>query len=296
MKSGADYILTMQNGRRLGYAVYGHPGGTPVFYAHGFPGSRLEAAFCDDAASRLGLRIIAPDRPGYGLSDADPLRELEDWPNDLAALADHLGIERFALLGVSGGAPYALACAALLPRRVSAVAIVAGLGPTVARGATSDMLTFHRLFLKLFHHWPAIGALLYTPFSLVLRRFPSAVFSLLASTVPPADRDALGDACYRGILTRSTREAFRCGRKGALRDLILYTRPWNFPLEEIIAPVGIWHGEDDVTVPVVMGRELSRSLPHACRCFLQGEGHFSLPLRHAETILSFIAQNQSGKK
>jgi pimeloyl-ACP methyl ester carboxylesterase len=295
MRDRADYTLQLTDGRRLGFAVFGAPEGDPVFYSHGFPGSRLEAAFSAEAAVRLGLRIIAPDRPGYGLSDIEPRRTICDWPADVAALADHLGIERFGLLGVSGGAPYALACAALLPQRITAAAIVAGLGPTVARGATADMLALHRFFLKLFRHSPLLGALFYTPFSHLLRRFPSAIFSLLAATAPMADREALGNAQYRRILTDSTREAFRSGGKGALRDLFLYTHPWNLPLENIVSPLIIWHGEKDLTVPISMGRALARTIPHARSSFIPVEGHFSLPLRHTEAILSFLAERDGSE-
>ena len=104
--------IRLQDGRRLGYADLGDAGGTPVFYFHGFPSSRLEACMVEEHARRLGVRLLAVDRPGYGLSDDLPGRTIPDWPDDVVALADALGLERFAVVGSSGGGPYAIACAA----------------------------------------------------------------------------------------------------------------------------------------------------------------------------------------
>jgi pimeloyl-ACP methyl ester carboxylesterase len=104
-------VFRLRDGRALGYAEYGDPGGTPVFFFHGSPGSRLQRHPDASIASELGTRIITIDRPGYGLSDFQPERTLLDWPADVAQLADALHIERFAAIGLSGGGPYLLACA-----------------------------------------------------------------------------------------------------------------------------------------------------------------------------------------
>ena len=121
--------ILLPDGRTLGFADYGDPGGRPLFYCHGWPGSRLQARTIDEHGRRRGLRVIAPDRPGIGLSDARPGRGFSDWPADIAGLADSLRIDRFLLLGISGGGPYALAAAALLPDRIDAVAVVSGAPP-----------------------------------------------------------------------------------------------------------------------------------------------------------------------
>src|SRR5688572_28104051 len=120
--------LTLSDGRKVGIAEFGAPAGRPVVYCHGFPASRLEARLAHEAAKEVGARLIALDRPGYGLSDFQPGRRIGDWPRDVVEAADALGVQRFAMLGVSGGAPYALACAALLPERITALGVVCGLG------------------------------------------------------------------------------------------------------------------------------------------------------------------------
>ncbi len=125
----ANQQIKLRDGRSLGYAEYGTPVGKPVFYFHGFPSSRLDWPLFDtDAiAARLNARIIAADRPGYGLSDFKRGRKILDWPDDVVELADALQIDRFAVLGISGGGPYAEACSFKIPQRLSATAIVCGM-------------------------------------------------------------------------------------------------------------------------------------------------------------------------
>jgi len=111
--------ITLRDGRMLAYAEYGSPKGLPIIHCHGTPSSRVEGdlTFSDTLAAELGVRIIVPDRPGMGRSDFQPNRCIVDWPNDVLELASALGLETFAVLGSSGGAPYAAACAALIPTR-----------------------------------------------------------------------------------------------------------------------------------------------------------------------------------
>ena len=131
--------LRLRGGRRLGFAQYGRPDGEPLFYFHGHPGSRLEAQFADAAAAEAGFRVIALDRPGYGVSDFQPRRALRDWPDDVAEAADLLGLSRFSVAGASGGGPYALACAWRMPGRVIRAAVISGVCPYDVPGVTSGM-------------------------------------------------------------------------------------------------------------------------------------------------------------
>ncbi len=131
--------ITLVDGRRLGWAEFGDPQGLPLFYFHGFPASRLEGKLIEAAALRNGIRVIASDRPGYGISDFQPRRRLLDWPCDVKALADRLSIDRFMILGVSGGGPYALACAHAMAPRLRAVGVVCGLGPVFEPWARSSL-------------------------------------------------------------------------------------------------------------------------------------------------------------
>ena len=116
--------IELSDGRYLAISEYGAPGGEPVFFFHGWPGARLQGQLADEPAKKLNIRFISPDRPGFGLSDFQPGRSILDWPKDILDLADSLGLDQFAVLGLSGGAPYALACAYAIPEQLTAVGII----------------------------------------------------------------------------------------------------------------------------------------------------------------------------
>src|SRR4030042_1974723 len=141
-----DSSIVLWDGRHLAYAEYGDPRGKPVFLFHGIPGSRIFRPPPDDLTAANGVRLITVDRPGYGGSDFQPGRRILEWPADVCALADVLGLERFAVCGHSAGGPYVLACAAFIPQRLTAAGVISGLGPVDAPGmpAPQSSTGFHR--------------------------------------------------------------------------------------------------------------------------------------------------------
>jgi pimeloyl-ACP methyl ester carboxylesterase len=277
--------IVLGDGRALGYTEYGDPGGKPLFYFHGFPASRFEAELTASAAKKAGLRIIAADRPGFGISDGKPGRTIPGWADDVTELADALGIGRFAILGVSGGGPYALACARMIPQRLTAAGIVCSLGPLSGTGLLTEMRWPARLFFGLSLRSPSLLRLVLDLIGPFLRRQPSATLNLLTTAAPAADRTVLARPEVKRILAASMKEAFRDGVQGAIAELELYSRPWGFAPAEISETVHLWHGTADATVPPSHGRYLAAALPHCRAAFVSGEGHFSLPLGHMEEIL-----------
>ncbi len=281
----------------MGFAEYGAADGRPLVYCHGLPASRLEAALTAGAAKRLGLRVIAPDRPGYGLSQERPGRTLADWPLDLEQLADALGIGAFAVLGVSGGGPYAAACAWRLARRLTAVGIVGGLGRLDRRGADREMRLPARLTFWGVRRLPRLMRGVYRGLlGPLIHRFPEAALGLLTVAAPAVDGEILRRPEIRGLLLASIREALRQGTRAVARDLELYAAPWGFEPAAIALPVHLWHGELDATVPVVMGRRLAAAIPGCQARFLPAEGHFSLPIGHMEEILGALAAPPPSKE
>jgi len=282
--------IRLAGGRRLGYAEYGDPGGKPVFYCHGFPASRLEAALLDAAARRTGVRVIAADRPGYGLSDFQPKRRIGDWPGDVVELADALGIDRFSIVGVSGGGPYALACARKIPQRLVAAGVVCGLGPVTEPWATRDMQWNRRLILRVARGAPWMLSPLYrVVLGPVLHRRPATLLSVLSHTPVLQDRMVLERPDVRRTLLASILESVREGPGGILHELSLYTHDWDFRPEEIAMTVDLWHGDADPVVPAVHTRVLVERLPQPRPAILPDEGHFSLPINHMQQILSALA-------
>jgi pimeloyl-ACP methyl ester carboxylesterase len=281
-----DGTLQLGDGRRVGHAEYGAADGYPVIYCHGFPGSRFEAALAHDAARAVGARIIAFDRPGYGRSDVAPGRSIRAWTEDVAAAADRLGLARFAMLGISGGCPYALACAHLLRERVSATAVVCGLGPLAEAELRRALFGATRAVAFFGWHAPQLFAPVYGRFlALAARQRPQYILELLSMASAEADRRVMQRAEVSGAIVGSIREALRGGAAPVIHDMHNYAQPWGFTPQQIAARVHLWHGEADLTVPVSIGRYLAERLPDCEARFLADEGHFSLPVEHAEEIL-----------
>ncbi len=270
----------------LGYAIYGDPGGQPVFYFHGFPGSRLEAQLADRVAAQLGVRLIALDRPGFGLSDFKARRTIFDWPDDVIKIADALGINRFATVGVSGGGPYAAACALRIPQRLTAAAIVCGLGPLDTPNGTDRMIRTNHLIFFLGRRLPWLARLSLRCTAYQVRRNPERMLGRIIGALPDVDKAVLARPEVKTAITDNIVEAFRGGSSGAACELLLHTRPWGFLLKDIAVRVDLWHGEEDRSVPPTMGRYQASAIPNCRAIFCPREGHFSLAINHMEEILS----------
>ena len=276
--------IKLKDGRTLGYAEYGAPEGKPVFYFHGFPSSRLDWPLFDtDAiAARLNARIIAVDRPGYGLSDFKRGRKMLDWPDNVIELADALQVDRFAVLGISGGGPYAAVCAFKIPERLTATAIVCGMGPAEAPGArdgTAMLLSGKSaLMRKLLLMLMAMG----------LRRNPDRFLSQMKDAMAEPDKLLLAQPEVVQTFIYSMREAFRSGTRGASWDAVLYKRHWGYQLQDISMQIHLWHGELDTQVPVSVGQYVANAVPKCRAKFLPDEGHLSLAHNHIEEILSIL--------
>lgn len=272
-------VCRLAGGRKLGFAEGGDPEGVPVFYFHGFPGSRLEATLL----SSSGVRLIGVDRPGYGLSTPRPGRKLADWPKDIARLADHLGLARFGVVGVSGGAPYAASVAHGLPDRVNALALVCGLGPPEAPG-------------MMFGRAGRVGAALHYPGARVF-------MAALGRRIMLSDRAlkrvrewrvrAAADMELRGgplmaFMVESWREGLRRSSLGMAADARIYGEPWHFQLKDIAVPTAIWHGRADTVVPMSIGEHYAALVPGAVAHFSETDGHFSMAVNAYPAVTEFL--------
>jgi pimeloyl-ACP methyl ester carboxylesterase len=287
-------ILTLPGGRNLGYTEFGDPHGAPCFYFHFTPGSRLDPMALFSGARQVwldGIRLIGVDRPGFGRSDPQPGRTLLDWPNDVAALGDHLSLDRFAVLGASGGGGYALTCAHTLPHRLTATLLVSGMGPLAHPNATAGMAPMNRLLYRLSSQAPLLLQVaswaLFRAMLWQLRRptttSPTKDPTSADATTPP---DFMTDPAARPGLTASLAEALRQGTRGLVQDAALYTHPWGFRLEDITAPVHLWHGQHDINTPTSLARSVAASIPDCRATFLHG-GH-TAPFAHLDEILKVV--------
>jgi pimeloyl-ACP methyl ester carboxylesterase len=287
-------VIKLPDDRRLGYAEYGDPEGVPTFYCHGFPGSRLEALLFDLPARRHKLRMIAPDRNGLGLSDPKPRRQLLDWAADVEALADLLGFERFFLIGVSGGGPYALACAHQLIDRLHGFTLVCPLGPLDQPALLNAMRWPAQINFRSIRMTPWLSQLAFR-FGVVplAHHWPQWIYQMMLRFAPRPDRAILNRPPVRAAIIASLKEAIRQGAGGVLQELALYTRPWEFDLAEITIPVQLWHGTEDDTVPLLHSQSLADSLPQSEIHLIEAEGHFSLPVDRMDQILEKLTTGMS---
>jgi pimeloyl-ACP methyl ester carboxylesterase len=285
--------LTLRDGRALGYAEYGDPHGRPVLFFHGIPGSRLFHYPEDALTASLGVRLVTLDRPGYGLSDFQPTRRMLDWPDDVMQLADALKIDRFAIAGHSGGAPYVAACAYKCPSRLVGAAILSGLGPLGAPEVTRGMNAINRLGLAVARRepWLLWRLLIYLYFRKG-REDPAALFDRGSASRPAADQTVFARPEVRAVCLESCAEAFRNGTRGHAWEARLLSRPWGFRLQEISMHVHLWHGDADVETPISMGRHVASAIPDCRATFCPGEGHL-LMFDHWREILTALTEERS---
>jgi pimeloyl-ACP methyl ester carboxylesterase len=284
--------VQLKDGRRLGYAEYGDPDSKPCFHFHGWPNSRLDMIRIADVLKKCGVRLISVDRPGMGLSDFQPNREILDWPDDIVELADALEIDRFAVEGISGGGPYSAACAYKIPDRLASATITVGMGPYDV--GIDGMNKTNRLIFTMAGKYPRLFDLgIWFAMARKCRDVDSTVrlLSKYKNELPEPDRKLFDDPSVARAMAIPFSEAFRQGSKGPAYEGKLYAKPWGFRLEDISPKVKVylWHGELDSNVPVAMGRAMAEAIPDCEAAILPNEGHASLLFNRAGEIYSNIA-------
>ena len=282
-------MLRLKGGNDLAYSEYGCTAGTPVMFFHGWPSSRTMAQLTDATARELGVRIISPDRPGIRDSSFQPNRKLTDWPELVEQLADHLAIHRFRIFAISGGAPYAYAAAWKLPDRVHAVAIASGAPPIVDLRDHSGLLSLYRRLLWLYRRSPqALRALFFMAGAIARIRPPVRFRPLMLKLLQlqPCDASSLEDSVAFEACFESQRRAWRASVKGLTTDAEIFAAPWGFRLEDIDVPVRLWHGTKDRAFSTGVAEYVAARLPNCKVRFVEGEGHYSLPIRHMREILA----------
>lgn len=277
-------IITLTEGRSLGYAEYGDLQGRPVFLFHGQPGNRLFRYPGDARTAEIGIRLITVDRPGYGLSDYQPGRRLLDWPQDVAELADSLGFDRFAVLGFSAGGPYALACAYQIPGRLTKVGLADSAPPMDLPEINVIAPVPLRINYLLARYTPLILRLIFAAYWRTSQRNPDAFIQMAIKQACPADREILNRPDIYAMLVEVWKENIRVDSQGYVKDAGILMSPWGFRLRDIAAEVLLWQGEADTNTPVAWARFLAREIPNCSASYLPNEGHFAL-FAHWEEIL-----------
>jgi pimeloyl-ACP methyl ester carboxylesterase len=247
----------------------------------------------DEPARRAGLRIVAPERPGFGRSTFQPGRRLTDWPSDVIALAKALDLSSFGVAGISGGGPYAVACAALLPERVTVAALISPMGPLKPPEGLDDTGSAQRIMFRLAPYLrPAMRGALLVGRAMFLGA-PQTTYKLLMRRAGPADRKVLSDPQVRENLLAGVSEGLRPGVAGSLAEAMLFAQPWNVPFHAVKAPVLLWQGTADQNVPVTASLRLGELIASAKIHRIEGAGHYWI-FEHIEEVLTAIKQKIRG--
>jgi len=286
MSAGTGSTFRLADARLLGYAEQGDPEGTPVLMFHGIPGSRLIRHPDPSTAQRLGIRLITFDRPGIGLSSPKPGRRMLDWPRDVAEFADAQGIDRFAVLGWSGGGPYALATAHELPDRVTRVVLVAPVTPLAGTTFTRELSPDLRRRARMGRLVPWLVLASVARDARAFKRDPKRALRDEFGRGATVDRLVLDNPELERMLIDSRHETFRQGTRGIYADALLYLRPWGFDPADVKVPITLWHGESDETLSPAMGRHFADVLAGSDVTFVPDEGHMVCLSRWEDVISS----------
>jgi pimeloyl-ACP methyl ester carboxylesterase len=272
MTDAATATVSLPDGRTLAYAEYGDRAGEPVVLCHGTPGSRLVGRLLDDAAADIEVRLVVPDRPGMGRSDHHPERTLPDWPSDVLALTERLGIDRFGVVGFSAGGAYALACADRLGDRIEGVGLLSSVTPPPMQ---RDRSARSQVIYAILSRAPWLARAPFRALAYVAKHDRQRLYDALASNFPRADRELLADERTRRLLFDDFAEAFRQGTVGPAHDSGLLADAWAVDPADVRQPVSLWHGRADQSVHPEAARGLAATLPSCRRSLLDDEAHFS---------------------
>jgi pimeloyl-ACP methyl ester carboxylesterase len=292
MSATCNREVRLADGRILQAQITGAADGQAVFLLHGALGSRLVHDPLAAAAADVGIRLLSYDRPGYGGSTPQPGRTVADTAADVAAIADQLGVDRLAVWGESGGCPFALACAALLPDRVAAAAAVSPLAPYQApgldwfAGMADDVAQMHRLAVAgrdaLQQAIPQLAEVLT---STDLDRF----IEVSRPALPPPDQAILATEAAAHLLA-NLREGLAPGAEGGIEDGLALVAPWGVRLASVRVPVSLWSGEQDSDTPTGHARWLATAIPGAELRLFPEDGHLSLIYGREREVLDWLAQ------
>jgi len=274
-------IITLSDDRKLGFLEYGKQNGTPLLLFHGAPGSRLECHPDQSILETLGIRLIVPDRPGYGASDSAPERTILSWTDDVEQLLDVLALDSCAVIGFSGGGPYAMACACQLPERVSRLGLVSSVAPFDNPNGTDGMNEQSKALYALALADPVT-------FRAQIEALVSsgeALYQIMTAGLPEEDTRLFDSEPLAGMYRNNMDEAVRSGVDGIVSDMLLYPQSWGFQLGDIGCETYLWQGMKDINVPPAMGQYLAEVIPGCSPEFLSEDAHFLL-FSHWQKILS----------
>ena len=286
-----NQTIQLLDGRTLGYAEYGSADGASVFYFTGGNSSRFEGKWFENAAIKKHIRLIVPDRPGFGLSTFQPNRQLLDWPNDVLELANTLSISSFSVFGLSGGGPHVLATAYKIPEKITKVAIVSGTAPPEMSNKFNGMWPPVKIIFLTAKNMPMINLFLLKQMSGFYSN-EEQMMKRMKQALPHPDVELIDRKPeIIKIFVGATKEAHRNGIRGDAWEWHLYVNDWGFKISDINHEVNLWYGLHDQQVPIGMGRYLASVLPKASLIEVEDGGHFSTINNYIEDVFDYLSKS-----
>lgn len=276
--------MGLPDGRELAWLELGDPAGRAIIGFHGTPGSRHQLVMDETPVHSAGVRLISVDRPGYGHSTFHRGRKLVDWPDDVGRLADHLGLDRFGVIGYSAGGPHALVCAAMLPDRVSVAGVLSGVGPLSNPGDEEGMMPLNVLVSRVARRSARPVQAFFGVAGFVQRRWPERVLEGMSKQMAPPDAEILARPEVREVFMRDMRLAPVTAAKASAQDFELFSRDWGFRLEDIKVPVHLWQGDADRNVPPAHARRMAGEVSGSVLHEVAGGGHLMVVDRIGEIL------------
>jgi pimeloyl-ACP methyl ester carboxylesterase len=284
-----DHTILLTKGRQLGYGEFGHDSGEALLYVHGSPSSRLNpsALIIEEILmenNALPFRVYAVERPGYGLSDPMNNWTFKDWIEDLRMFLERLNIQRFSILGISGGGPYALACANAFGSRVQKTAIICGMGPVYIETLADQLSTAEQDMILAAQHAPEKLQELAEQ----IHQDPFEYIRTILSGLPEEERKNMPKEMITGYEAAFYEATFH--GDGMIADYRNFSSPWGFEFGAIKTPVRFWHSMDDKNVPLSHSQYLSERIPLAELTVLSGLDHYMSSITPLSEVLSYLAK------
>ena len=278
--------IAVADDRQIGFAEFGDPQGRAIFWLHGTPGARRQIPTeARVFAERENIRLIGIDRPGIGSSTPHQYDTVLEFADDMRTIADVLGIDKMALVGLSGGGPYTLACAAAMPDRVVVAGVLGGVAPAAGpESIGGGLMALGTVLAPLLQVAGTPIGLAASLLIRLIRPVASPAADIYGLVSPPADRRLLARPELKAMFLDDLLNGSRKQLAAPFADIVVFARYWGFHLDEVKVPVRWWHGDHDHIVPFAHGQHVVARLPDAELYHLPGESHLA-GLGRGEEIL-----------
>lgn len=273
----ANHTHMLSDGRKLGFMEYGDPAGFPLFAFHGTPGSRIWFKEDEEISKAMGVRLITVDRPGFGISDQKPARTFLQFADDIRELSEYLNLDKFSVMGVSGGGAYAAACAYKYPDLVYKAGLISTVNQFKNSKPPKEMAFANRMAFTLARRFPWLIRYVLNQQKSTIEHHPDKYVESISKNTKhlcESDRKVAAIPENAEAILIQMREAFKNGVDGTVYEMKLYTQDWGFDSAKIEAPVTLWHGSADTLAPIKSAQELARKIPHCDENYVEGKGHF----------------------